>query len=85
MFLLTWIEQVHVSSYLLLLILYRFHFSNFPFIGPTEAMVSDFWEMIIQEKSTVIVMLTNVIEHAVVCTSHDYTPNNIFLIDSVKN
>ena len=46
-------------------------------------MVSDFWDMVIQEKSTVIVMLTNVIEHAVVCTSHDDTHINNVLTDSV--
>lgn len=35
-------------------------------LGPTKAMIDDFWRMIWQQKSDKIVMLTNVVELGVV-------------------
>ena len=40
--------------------------------GPMDAMVGDFWEMIIQENTSIIIMLTNVVEHGVVCLTSSY-------------
>ena len=32
-------------------------------IGPQESTVDDFWEMVVQQNASLIVMLTNVIEN----------------------
>ena len=34
--------------------------------GPTVEMVEDFWDMVLQENASVIVMLTNLVENGVV-------------------